>query len=163
MVQSKKTKDDKLTFKENITSTITPYQLVGDIQCTEESLWGCNKKWKNNSQAGHCDSMLLLMTKFGILHCEWLFWCRLSDFWDFMKTEKDPHPLNDVVMKILQGKINPNRTLCGRFCCSINKRLCPVGELQRLVLPFIERCKNSLNDIDASDTRPTSCDLLDFM
>ena len=32
MVHPRKVKDTKSTYKENITSTITPYQLIGDIQ-----------------------------------------------------------------------------------------------------------------------------------
>ena len=39
----------------------------------------------------------------------------------------------------------------------------PPEELQQLIFPFIERCKISLNDLDASDPRPEACDLLDFM
>ena len=59
--------------------------------------------------------MYLLMTKCGI-HCgESLFWCELSDFWVFLKTDEEPHPLNFVVMTIFQGKMNPNRTLYGGF------------------------------------------------
>ena len=36
-------------------------------------------------------------------------------------------------------------------------------ELQRLIFPFIERCKISLNDLYASDPSPKACALLDFM
>ena len=39
----------------------------------------------------------------------------------------------------------------------------PPEELQRLISPFIEQCKNSLNDLYVYDPKPTSCDLLDFM
>ena len=36
-----------VNMKENITSTITTYQLVGEIQRIEEDLWECNKNKKN--------------------------------------------------------------------------------------------------------------------
>ena len=39
----------------------------------------------------------------------------------------------------------------------------PPEELQRLVFPFIERCNNSLNALDAYNLRPTACDFLDLM
>ena len=69
------------------------------------------------------------MTKCGILCHKSLSCFELSYFWGFMKTDEDPYPLYCVVMTILQGKINPNRTLYGRFCDSINERLCHVGLL----------------------------------
>ena len=49
--------------------------------------------------------MRLLMTKCGILRGESFLWCELSDFWGFMKTDEDPHPLHCVVMTIFQGKL----------------------------------------------------------
>ena len=55
IVQSRKVKDAKSIYKENITSTITPYQLVGDIQGIKEALWDHNKTRKNYSMAGICD------------------------------------------------------------------------------------------------------------
>ena len=66
------------------------------------------------------------MTKYIILHGESFFWCGLSDYWDFIKTYEEPHPLNCVVMKIFQDKMNPNRTLNGRFYRYVNERLFPV-------------------------------------
>ena len=39
----------------------------------------------------------------------------------------------------------------------------PPEELQRLVFPFIELCKISINALDASDTRPTYCAFPDFI
>ena len=39
MVQSREVKYSKSTYKENITSGITPYQLAGEIQRIEEALW----------------------------------------------------------------------------------------------------------------------------
>ena len=44
-----------------------------------------------------CESVIL-MTKCGILRGESLFRCELSDFWDFMRTDEEPHPLHCVVM-----------------------------------------------------------------
>ena len=66
MIQSRKLKDAKSTCKENITSAVNPYQLVGEIQRTEEALWERNKKCKRYSLAGLCDMMCFLMTKYGI-------------------------------------------------------------------------------------------------
>ena len=57
MVQSRKVKYVNSTYKENITSAITPYQFVGDIQWIEEALWELNKKRKNYSLAGLRDRM----------------------------------------------------------------------------------------------------------
>ena len=37
MVQSRKVKDAKSTYKEKVTSVINPYQLVGDIQRIKEA------------------------------------------------------------------------------------------------------------------------------
>ena len=39
----------------------------------------------------------------------------------------------------------------------------PPEEFQRLVFPFIERCKNSLNALDAYYPRRTACDFLGLM
>ena len=39
----------------------------------------------------------------------------------------------------------------------------PPEQLQRLIFPFIERCKISLNDLYASDPSPKACAFLDFM
>ena len=111
MVHSRKVKDVKSTYKENIISVITPYQLVGEIQQIEKTLWERKKKRKKYSPDGTCDRMCLSMTKLGIICGKSLFWCELSDFWGFMKTYEDTHPLHCVVMKILQGKMNHNRTL----------------------------------------------------
>ena len=69
------------------------------------------------------------MTKCGILCGKSLLLCELSDSLDFMKTDEDPHPLHFLVMKILQGGVNPNRTLYGRFCRSVNEILCPFGAI----------------------------------
>ena len=44
MVQSRKLKYAKSTYKEKTTSAITPYQLVGEIQWTEEDSGKRNKK-----------------------------------------------------------------------------------------------------------------------
>ena len=46
MVQSRKVKYTKSTYKENITSVITHHQLIGEIQVTEEDLWERNKTCK---------------------------------------------------------------------------------------------------------------------
>ena len=35
--------------------------------------------------------------------------------------------------------------------------------MQRLTFPFIEKCKISLNAIDASDPKPTACAFLELM
>ena len=53
------------------------------------------------------------MTKCGIIHGESLFWFELSEFFDFMKTDEDPHTLHCAVMKIFEREMNPNRTLYG--------------------------------------------------
>ena len=120
MVQSRKVKNVKSTYKENITSAITPYQLVGEIQGIEEALWGRNNKCNKYSLAGLHDRICFLMTKCGILHGESLFRCKLSDFWDFMKTDEELDPLYCVVLTIFQGDLNPNRTLYGRSFSYIN-------------------------------------------
>ena len=75
MVQSRKVKYSKSTYKENITFAITPYQLVGNIQGIKESLWDHKKTCKNYSLSGICDRMYFLMAKWGILRGESLFWC----------------------------------------------------------------------------------------
>ena len=80
MVQSRRVKYAKSTYRENITSVITPYQLVGDIQGIEEVLWDRNNKCKNYSLAGLRDRMCFLMTKCGIIFSKSLFWRELSDF-----------------------------------------------------------------------------------
>ena len=129
MVQSRKVKYVNITYKENITSMINPYKLVGEIQGTEEALWDRKNKCKKDSLAGIHNRICFLMTKCRILHGESLFRCDLSDFWDFMKTDEDPHPPQCVIMTIFQGKINPNRTLYGRFYRYLNEILCPVGTI----------------------------------
>ena len=58
-----KLQDDKSTYKENINSTITLYQLVGEIHRIEEGLWELNKKCENYFMVGLCDRMCFLMTK----------------------------------------------------------------------------------------------------
>ena len=103
MVQSKKTKDDKLTFKENITSTITPYHLIGKTQRIKEYFCYRNKTCKIFTLDGLRDRIFFLMNKFRILSGKSYFWYELSDFWDFMKTDEELHPLHCVVMTIFQG------------------------------------------------------------
>ena len=73
--------------------------------------------------------MLCLMNKCVIRRGKSLLWCELSDFGDFMKIDEEPYPLYCVVMKIFQGKMNPNRTVYGGFCRSLNEILFPVGEI----------------------------------
>ena len=80
MVQSMKEKDSKSTYKENITSAITPYQLAGEIQGIEEALWYHNMTCKKYPLAGIFYRMCFLMTKYGILCGKSWFWCELSDF-----------------------------------------------------------------------------------
>ena len=74
---------EQYSFDENITSAITPYQLVGDIQGIKEALWYLNNKCKKYSLARLRDRMCFLMTKCGILCGESFFWCELSDFGSF--------------------------------------------------------------------------------
>ena len=81
------------------------------------------------SLADICDSIFLLINKCGILHGESLFCCELSDFGGFVKIDEDPHPLHCVVMTILQGGVNPNRTLYGRFFRSLNDGFCRIGSI----------------------------------
>ena len=66
----------------------------------------CGNATRNEkySLAGLRDRMCFLMTKCGIPRGESLFWCELSDFWDFMRTGEDLHSLYCVVMTISQGK-----------------------------------------------------------
>ena len=45
------------------------------------------------------------MTKCVLLCGKSFFRCELSDFWDFMKADEEPHPLHYVVMTIFQGKL----------------------------------------------------------
>ena len=80
MFQSRKVKYARSIYKENITSDINPYELVGEIQRIEEALWGCNNKCKNYSLSGLSDRMFFLITKCGILCGESLFWCALLFF-----------------------------------------------------------------------------------
>ena len=129
MVQSSKVTYAKSTYKENITSAITPYQLVGDIQHTKESLWEHNKKRNKYSMAEICNIMWFLMTRFGMICGKSLFLCELSDFWEFTKTYEDLNPLHFVVMKILQEEMNSSRTLCGRLWHYVDERVCPVGAI----------------------------------
>ena len=46
MVQSRRVKYAKSTYKENITFDINPYKLVGEIQRTKEYWRECNNKCK---------------------------------------------------------------------------------------------------------------------
>ena len=69
------------------------------------------------------------MNKFIILCGGSLFWCELSDFWGFTKTDEDPHPLHCVVMTIFQGKMNLKSKPYGRYFRSLNELLCPVGAI----------------------------------
>ena len=70
MVKSRKVKDTKPKNKKTITSAITPNQLVGETQSTEEDLWEHNNKFKKYPLAGLCHRMCFLMTKCGILRGE---------------------------------------------------------------------------------------------
>ena len=98
-----KVKRCQVNIQKKITSVITPYQLVGEIQRIEEALWEHNKKSKNCLLAGLHDRMCFLMAKYGILRGKSLFSCELSYYWYFMKTDEEPHPLHYVAMEIFQG------------------------------------------------------------
>ena len=73
MVQSRKVKYAKSTYKERIVSIITSYPLVGEIQGIEEALWDRNKTCEKFSLAGLRDRMCLLMTRCRIICCESFF------------------------------------------------------------------------------------------
>ena len=75
-----KVKRCQVNIQKKITSVITPYQLVGEIQRIEEALWERNKNCKNYSLAGLRNRVYFLMTKCGILSGESLFRCELSNF-----------------------------------------------------------------------------------
>ena len=62
------------------------------------------------------------------------------------------------IMKVMAGASKNHKVHC-------NPRtlLKPPEELQRLVFPFIERCKIFLNALDEYDPRPTYRVFLDFM
>ena len=68
----------------------------------------------------------------------------------------DDIPFN--IMKVMPGASENHKS-------HYNPRTVPKHpeELQRLVFPFIYRCKNSLNAIGASDPMPTVCAFLDFV
>ena len=104
MIQSGRVKCAKSTYKEYITSTITPYHLIGKTQRIKEYFCYRNKTCKIFTLDGLRDRIFFLMNKFRILSGKSYFWYELSDFWDFMKTDEEPHPLHCVVIKILQGK-----------------------------------------------------------
>ena len=129
MVQSIKVKCANSTYKENITSVITPSLLVGEIQRIKKALWESNNKFKNYLLAGIHYRMCFLMDKYGILCGKSLFRCELSYFWYFVKIDEEPYPLYCVVMAIFQGGMNPNRALYGSVCRSVNERLFPVGAI----------------------------------
>ena len=63
MVQSRKVKYAKSTYKENITFDINPYKLVGEIQRTKEYWRECNNKCKKYSLDSLCDRMRFLINK----------------------------------------------------------------------------------------------------
>ena len=67
LVQSKKVKYAKSIYKENITSVINPYHLVGDVQGIKEDLWDGNKTCENYSLTSLCYRICLLMNKCGTL------------------------------------------------------------------------------------------------
>ena len=129
MIQSGRVKCAKSTYNEYITSTITPYHLIGKTQRIKEYFCYCNKTCKIFTLDGLRDRIFFLMNKFRILSGKSYFWYELSDFWDFMKTDEETHPLHSMVMTIFQGEINPNRTLYAGFCSYVNERLCPVGAI----------------------------------
>ena len=120
VVQSSKVKDSKSIYKEKITSSITPYWLVWEVQWIKEALWERKNKFKEFALSGIHDSMCFLMTECRIICGKLLFWCELSKFWGFMITDEKPHPPNCVVMTIFQVKMNHNRALSGRLCRSVN-------------------------------------------
>ena len=94
---------EKYSCDENITSAITPYQLVGDIQGIKEALWYLNNKCKKYSLARLRDRMCFLMTKCGILCGESFFGVNYQTLGCFRKIDEEPHPLHCVFMTILQG------------------------------------------------------------
>ena len=75
MVQSRKVKYSRSTYKENAASSITPYHLVGEIQQIKEALWVIRNKCKEYSLAGLRDRMCFLMTKCGTICGKSFFWC----------------------------------------------------------------------------------------
>ena len=68
----------------------------------------------------------------------------------------DNMPIN--IMKVMEGASD-------NYKVHYNSRTVPKPpeELQRLVVPFIERWKISINGVDVSDPRPTACAFPDFM
>ena len=62
------------------------------------------------------------------------------------------------IMKVMAGASENYK-----FHCKPSTLTKPPEELQSLIFPFIERCKISLNDVDASDTSTIYCALLGFM
>ena len=77
------------------------YLSVGWRDPTEQRNYvGMQQETKNHSLDGLCNMMCFLMTKWGVLRGESLFWCALSDFLGFIKTDEEPHPINFVGMAI---------------------------------------------------------------
>ena len=62
------------------------------------------------------------------------------------------------IMKVMSGVSENNK-----FHYNIRTVPKPPDKLQRLIFPFIEKCKISLNALDASYPNPIDCAILDFM
>ena len=90
MIQSVMVKYSKSIYKEKITSSITPYWLVWEVQWIKEALWERKNKFKEFALSGIHDSMCFLMTECRIICGKLLFWCELSEFWGFMITDESP-------------------------------------------------------------------------
>ena len=96
----------KMQYQEKTSTEATPYQAVGEVDRIEEALWNRGLGRNPRSQMAWLRNRFCFLFTFrGVLRAESLWKAELSDFVLFeMQLERDPHPLEMMLMQIAQGK-----------------------------------------------------------
>jgi len=153
MVQTRKAAVKKANYEEKISAELSPYLMLDHLGELERHLFDKNSHSKVNGMAGLRNRFTLLSTFQGIIRGESIFKCELSDLCDFKyHARQEPHPYHVLVMQIMTGKTNKDKTLYGRFLRHKDVYKCSIGALALYLMLRFDLTKE-LAQIDFTDNQ----------
>lgn len=153
MVANRKADVRKANYEEKISHEVSPFLMIEKLDDLEDTLFNKNKNTKVNGVAGLRNRFAYLSTLQSVLRGESIFKCELSDLCDFTyEARREPHPYHILVMQIMTGKTNRDKTLFGRMIRHKNVNLCGIGALA-LYLMLRFHVTRELEQIDFTNNK----------
>jgi hypothetical protein len=130
LVKLRKTRVNKATHVEKITTEFSPFLIVEAIPKIEEKLWERNSdKSAAHAMVGLRDRFTFVTTLHAILRGESLFKAELSDMLHLIHAGREPTPMAIFILQMATGKTNEGGRLYGRLMRHRLASLCGIGGL----------------------------------